>query len=81
MNADTVVAEIRKRSSWSIFLGVLTAALGIVLTGMLVIAGGPRLLTHDQSPASSNATSTAPALTPDDISAIRESRLSDGEPK
>jgi hypothetical protein len=54
-------------------------AIGIALTGLLVIAGGPRLLTHDGSPDSNTGTSTAPALTPDDISAIRESRLSDIE--
>jgi hypothetical protein len=53
-------------------------AVGIVLTGMLVIAGGPRLLTRDESPSSEpppSATSSAPALTPNDISAIQQSRL------
>ena len=31
MSADTMIAEIRHRSGWSIFTGVLLAALGIVL--------------------------------------------------
>jgi hypothetical protein len=58
-------------------------AVGIVLTGMLVIASGPRLLARDESPTSESpapTTTAAPALTPNDISAIQQSRLSDSQP-
>jgi hypothetical protein len=49
---------------------------------MLVIASGPRLLTRDEPPApesAASATSIAPALTPDDISAIQQSRSTDSQ--
>ena len=57
-------------------------AAGIALTAMLVIASGPRLLTRDEPPApesAASATSIAPALTPDDISAIQQSRSTDSQ--